>query len=349
MALDEAPPFWWRNPGFRSWLVAPIGFAYGRIAAARMDAEPSYSAKMPVICVGNFVVGGGGKTPTVQLLVKHLIAKGYKPGVLSRGHGGAITSPSLVNPEMHNAHDVGDEPLLHAALAKTVVAADRPKGAAILEEEGCNIMVMDDGFQNPSLEKDYNLVVVDTKRGLGNGFPVPAGPLRVPLTRQMIHTDSVLLIGGYERGKRVVRKAARAAKPIFQARVKVKNKKQFKGLNVLAFAGIADPTKFFDTVEKIGAIIKDKQGFGDHHVFLEDECKELLERARKEQLELVTTTKDHVRLLGMGDAQNKVAELAMPLDIDLVPDNPGMLDIVVRTAVERYDQRRLRDQKLSSQ
>jgi len=342
MALDEAPPFWWRNPGWQAWLAAPIGYAYGRATAARMDGEPSYSARTPVICIGNFVVGGGGKTPAVQLLVKFLISKGYRPGVLSRGYGGAITTPTLVNMEKHNAHDVGDEPLLHAALTKTVIAADRPKGAVILEEEGCNILVMDDGFQNPGLEKDYNLVVVDTKRGLGNGFPVPAGPLRVPLTRQMTHTDSVLLIGDYERGKRIVRRAARAAKPIFHASVKVKNKKQYKGLNVIAFAGIADPTKFFDTVESVGAIIKDKQGFGDHHVFLEDECKDLLERARKEQLELVTTTKDYVRLKNMGDAQNKIAELALPMEIDLIPDNPSMLDIILRTAVARFDQRRLR-------
>ncbi len=345
MALDEAPPFWWDNPGWQAWLAAPLGLAYGRAAAARMDSEPSYAASVPVICIGNFVVGGGGKTPTVQLLVKFLKSRGLRPGVLSRGFGGAITTPTLVNLERHNAHDVGDEPLLHAALTTTVISADRPKGAAILEEEGCDIIVMDDGFQNPSLLKDYNLVVVDTKRGLGNGFPVPAGPLRVSLKRQMIHADSVLLIGDYDRGKRVVRKAARAGKPIFHADVKVMNKKQYKGLNVLAFAGIADPTKFFDTVEKTGAVIKDKQGFGDHHVFLEDECKDLLERARKQQLELVTTTKDHARLRGMGDAQNKVAELAMPLDIDLVPDNPSMMDIILRTATERADQRRLQQKK----
>ncbi|MDJ0613430.1 MAG: tetraacyldisaccharide 4'-kinase [Rhizobiaceae bacterium] len=345
MALDEAPPFWWRNPGWLALLAAPVGFVYGRIAAARMERQPTYAAKVPVICVGNFVVGGGGKTPTVQLLLKYLLSKGMRPGVLSRGHGGAISTPTLVNLERHNAHDVGDEPLLHAELAKTVIATDRPKGATVLEEEGCDIIVMDDGFQNPSLHKDYNLVVVDTKRGLGNRFAVPAGPLRAPLKRQMIHADSVFLIGDYERGNRVVRHAARAAKPIYNASVKVKNKKRFKDMQVLAFAGIADPSKFFDTVERVGAVIKDKQGFGDHHVFLEDECKDILERAREGQLELVTTTKDHVRLKNMGDAQNKVADLAIPVEIDLVPDNPSMLDIILRTTTKRFDERKLRAKK----
>lgn len=341
MALDEAPPWWWQNPGWQSWALAPLAALWGRAAAARMDAEPSHAVPVPVICIGNFVAGGAGKTPTVEFMARYLADQRLKPGILSRGHGGAITNATVVNPNHHNAHDVGDEALLHAAHTPTVVSVDRPRGADLLLEQGCNIILMDDGFQNPSLRKDYNLVVIDSKRGLGNGFAIPAGPLRVPLKRQLLHADAVLIIGDDEAGYKIVRSVARAGKPVFHASVKAINPAAVSGKQLFAFAGIADPTKFFDTLGSLNCEVRDRQSFGDHHYYTDEECAELIQRAKDQKLELVTTTKDHIRLTGMGAAQNKLAKAAIPLPIALVAEDPAVPARILRKATENAAGRRV--------
>lgn len=342
MALDEAPPFWWQKPSIFAFALAPVAYFYGRVAGIRMMSEPSGNVPVPVICVGNFVTGGAGKTPTVQMLTRFVRKAGRNPGILSRGHGGAINSATVVKLERHNAHDVGDEALLHAALATTVVSPDRPEGATLLVEQGCDFIIMDDGFQNPGLEKDYNLVVIDAKRGIGNGFTMPAGPMRVPLKTQMLKADGIMVIGDEDGADKIIRRAARAAKPIFHASISVIGKTKIKGMKALAFAGIADPSKFFDTLKNNKVKVEDNQAFGDHHVFLADECRDLMERAEKSDLQLMTTTKDMARLKDMGDDQNKLAEASMPIMIELKPDDPGMLERIVTTAIERARKRKLR-------
>ncbi len=341
MALDEAPPFWWKNPGWQSWLLAPVSYIYGKAAAQRMSSTSSHKVPVPVICVGNFVVGGAGKTPTVQLLSKHIRSLGIKPGVLTRGHGGAITAATVVRRDLHNSHDVGDEALLHAAHAVTVVSTDRTKGADLLVERGCDLILMDDGFQNPSLAKDFNLVVVDAKRGLGNGFSVPAGPLRVPLRQQLLHADAILVIGDGVRSDKVIRRCAKAGKPVFKAYAKPIGSGKLNGRPVVAFAGIADPTKFFDTVELAGAKIADRQSFGDHHPFTEEECTKLLRMAQKNKARLVTTAKDAARLRGMGDARERLLEEAEVLNMILVPEDPAMLKRISDKALTRFTGRKL--------
>lgn len=341
MALDEAPPFWWRNAGWQSWLLAPVSYVYGRAAAQRMASKPTSRVPVPVICVGNFIVGGAGKTPTVQLLSKYVRSQGNKPGVLSRGHGGAITNATIVRRDHHNSHDVGDEALLHAAHALTVVSADRPKGAELLVEQGCDIILMDDGFQNPSLTKDFNLVVVDAKRGLGNGFAVPAGPLRVPMREQLLMADAVLVIGDGAGSERAIRKCAKAGKPIFRAYAKPVGSAKIRGKAVVAYAGIADPSKFFDTVELAGAKLVDRESFGDHHPYTEEECTELLRKSQRHKALLVTTAKDAARIRGMGEAQNRLLEESEVLNMVLEPEDPAMLKRLYDTAFERFTERKL--------
>lgn len=341
MALDEAPPFWWKKPDWRSWSLYPASYLYGVVTAARMDFSPSYIANVPVICIGNFIVGGGGKTPTVQLFTQFLISEGWKPGILSRGHGGAISGTTVVDTAKHTAFDVGDEALLHAELATTVISSDRPKGARILEDAGCDIIVMDDGFQNPSLHKDFRLVVIDSKRGLGNGFAMPAGPLRVPLGRQIRHTDALLAIGDKSASQQAIRKVARAGKPVYEAAVRFINAETFKGKRVLAFAGIADPTKLFDTLQSAGAEVVLKRGFGDHHVFTEEECSDLLENSKEQGLMLVTTTKDHARLRDLDGVRGELGKAATAVQIELVPEDPKMLTKFLQTALRRVEARAL--------
>ncbi len=341
MALEEAPPFWWENPGWQALLLAPFGFLYGQVSAKRMSFSPSMSADVPVLCIGNFITGGAGKTPTAISLAKQIRKRGYRPGILSRGWGGSVNNPTVVKPDRHNAHDVGDEALLHAANAVTVVASDRPAGAQLLLEQGCDFIIMDDGFQNPSLEKDYNLVVVDAKRGLGNGFTMPAGPLRVPFRDQLRHADCLLVIGEGERGDKIIRKAARSGKPVFSGQLAVIGKTKFKDMDVFAYAGIGDPDKFFETLESVDANIKVRLPYGDHHPFTDEECRDMVQQSKRQKLQLVTTTKDLARLRGMGKEQEKLLAASLPLHAELRLDDPAMLDRVIDDTVARYEKRTL--------
>ncbi len=344
MALDEAPPFWWQNPSWQAWLLSPLSFIYGRAAGKRMDFNASAAASVPVICVGNFIVGGAGKTPTVELLSRHVRARKLRPGVLSRGHGGAITTPTVVKRDRHNAHDVGDEALLHAVHAITVVSADRPAGAELLVEQGCDIILMDDGFQNPSLEKDFCLVVVDAKRGLGNSFAMPAGPMRVPFHHQLLYADTILIIGEGERGDAVVRKCARAGKPVLRCSVHTKCRLLKKPY--LAYAGIADASKFTDSLSAAGADVREIEAFGDHHFFTEEECEELLQRADRDELTLITTSKDAARMRGMGAPQEKLLEASTVLKIELRLEDPSQLESIIDAAIEKSLHSRLAREKL---
>jgi len=340
MALDEAPPFWWQKNSWQGYALSPVSYIYGRIAAKRMDMSSSAKLNVPVICVGNFVVGGAGKTPTVHMLANYANTQGFKVGILSRGHGGAITSPTVVQLEKHNAHDVGDEALLHAKNSTTVISTNRVAGAKLLLQQNCTLIIMDDGFQNPSLHKDFNLVVVDAKRGLGNGFTMPGGPMRVPFKHQLHHANAIFITGKGDAGDIAIRKSARAGKPVFQSTMSVIGKTKHKGKEALAYAGIADPSKFFDTLEDIGVKLKATHSFGDHHVFSEEECADLIDRSKQQELQLFTTEKDAARLKGMGEAQDKLLELSEVIKIALKPEDPSMLKRIFELTNKRFKARK---------
>ena len=170
---------------------------------------------------------------------------------------------------------------------------------------------------------------------------MPAGPLRVPFSEQLHHADGILMIGDGERSTKIIRKAARAGKPVFTGHLSVIGKTKFKNLDVLAFAGIGDPEKFYETLESVGANIKHRQSFGDHHPYEDDECKELLAQAKKKKLKLVTTTKDLARLKGMGKEQEKLMEASIPLHAELRPDDPAMLDRIVNETISSLEKRQL--------
>ena len=341
MALDETPPFWWKKNSWQAFALSPLSYLFGRIAKSRMVFHRATKVNVPVICIGNFIAGGAGKTPTVHLLAKFAVKKNFKVGILSRGYGGAITTPTVVQANKHNAHDVGDEALLHAKKAITVISANRVLGAELLIKQGCTIILMDDGFQNPALHKDFNLVVVDAKRGLGNGFTIPSGPLRVPFKHQLLHTDAVFITGNGDASDQVIRKTARAGKPIFHSTLDVFGRTKYKGQNVLAFAGIADPSKFFDTLENIDIIIKERKSFGDHHFLTEEECADLIDRSKAQKLKLFMTEKDDVRLKGMGEAQEKVRELSQVVRIALKPEDPAMLKRIFDLSIRRFNKRKV--------
>lgn len=342
MALQEAPEFWWSKPGLPAYLLSPFALAWGAAAAWRMERPPSASAGVPVLCVGNFIAGGSGKTPTAIAIGRSARDAGFKPGFVSRGFGGVIRGPALVDPSVHRAHEVGDEPLLLAAEAPTVISAKRPAGAARLVAEGCDFIIMDDGFQNPGLAKDFCLVAIDARRGIGNGFTIPAGPLRAPLSRQFALADAIVVIGNGRAGDQLIRESARRAKPAFLAHFVPLKASAWKRRRFLAFAGIADPGKFFSSLEVAGGELVRTRRFGDHHAFTEEEIDELLNAAETEDLSLVTTSKDMARLRRAGHGAERLTERTEVFEVDLRFDDPRALSMIVAMTRQKAKENQLR-------
>jgi tetraacyldisaccharide 4'-kinase len=291
------PDFWYRPSSWISRLLLPLGAVYGAVAARRLQGV-GFDAGIPVLCVGNYHVGGAGKTPTVLALASLLRDLGETPVVLSRGYGGESRGPVWVDPERHVARDVGDEPLMLACAIPVVVARDRVAGAALAKSRGASVILMDDGFQNPAIAKDVSLIVIDGERGVGNGQVFPAGPLRAPLPPQVFYTDALIVVGDGTAAAWVVTAIAAQGKPIFSAHLKPDNASlaSLRGKPVLAFAGIGDPQRFFRTLRSNGIEIVRERVFADHHRFSKGEIESLLAEARSDALTLVTTEKDLARL-----------------------------------------------------
>jgi tetraacyldisaccharide 4'-kinase len=264
-----------------------------------------------------------------------LAAAGERPVLLSRGYGGERAGPLLVDPARHRAGDVGDEPLLLAPAAPTVVARDRVKGAAAARAASASVIVMDDGFQNPSLAKDCSVLVVDARRGIGNGKVFPAGPLRAPLARQLTRAHALVIVGKSD-GAAAVAAAARARNiSVFSARLDPDPAfiGALGGGRVLAFAGIGDPEKFFATLRDAGIAVVATKSFADHHHYTRAEALALIEHAEREGLILVTTEKDLVRIKDDA-ALAELAALAHALPVTLVLDEPEAFMALVLERVE---------------
>jgi len=292
----KTPPWWYRKTGLLASALSPLAALYGRIAASRMAKGAPYRSRLPVICIGNFTAGGGGKTPTAIAVGTLLKGMGKRPAFLTRGYGGAAKGLVRVG-EGDNAAAVGDEPLLLAALAPTIVSADRVAGAKAIESSDADVIVMDDGFQNPSLAKDLCLIAVDASVGLGNERVIPAGPLRAPLEGQIVHADALVVIGEGRKANALIAAFEAAAKPVLRARIAPNCDSRWLGvLPVIGFAGIARPAKFFATLKANGARVIESHGFTDHHRFTEKEAKRLLQEAEDRSAMLVTTEKDWARL-----------------------------------------------------
>jgi tetraacyldisaccharide 4'-kinase len=311
------PAFWYRPRSPKSHLLSPLGALYGAVAARRM-ARKGFDAGIPVLCVGNYHVGGAGKTPTVLALTKLLRELGETPVVLSRGYGGRLHGPVMVDRERHTAADIGDEPLMMVRDVPVAVARDRLDGVALAKSQGATVILMDDGFQNPGIMKDASLIVIDSERGLGNGKVFPAGPLRAPLRAQLSRTDALVLIGDGRAANDVAAELAKRNKPELRARLKpdAASLAQLFGKPVFAFAGIGDPERFFRTLRSSGIQVARTRAFDDHHVFSQNELAALAAEAQREQLTLVSTEKDLARLRGITSAPDGIVPFAVQLEFD---------------------------------
>lgn len=323
------PPEFWHRDGITPALLGPLGAVYGAAAWLRERASRPWRAAVPVICVGNLTVGGAGKTPTALALARILRGRGTKIAFLSRGYGGALNGPVQVDPERHTARDVGDEPLLLSACAPTFVSRNRKDGARLAAAKGASAIVMDDGLQNPSLQKDLSLVVVDGGYGFGNGRVLPAGPLREPLARGLARADAFVLIGDDDRN---LADPLKAHAPVLRARlVPDAEARLLSGRRVLAFAGIGRPEKFFATLRALGATIAEMRAFADHHPYTAEEVAGLLEAARRAGATPVTTAKDWVRV--PEDARARVT----PVRVELAFDDEKAVEALLMPALHVAD------------
>ena len=293
------PAFWYRPSSLMSLLLSPLAAIYGAVAASRMRRK-GFDAGIPVFCVGNYHVGGAGKTPMVLALVKLLRDLGETPVVLSRGYGGRLRGPVLVEPDRHLAIDVGDEPLMLARTVPVAVARERLDGLALAKSQGATVIVMDDGFQNPTITKDASLIVIDGHRGVGNACVFPAGPLRAPLPPQIDRTDALIVVGEGGAADAVAATITARDRPVLSAQIKADDAalSSLRGQRVLAFAGIGDPDRFFRTLRGNGVEVIRQRAFADHHPFTQSEIDALVSEAKREALIPVTTEKDLARLGG---------------------------------------------------
>lgn len=348
----RAPAFWWqRRPNLVARLLEPLGRVYGTLTARRMSRAGT-DAGIPVICVGNFVAGGAGKTPTALALAALAERRGERPFVLMRGYGGRLAGPVEVDRDHHDAAGVGDEALLMAAAIRTVVARHRPAGAAFAKALGASLIIMDDGLQNPSLAKHLRLAVVDGPSGVGNGLCLPAGPLRAPLDAQLALTDAIILIGEGKAGEAVARAAEALGRPVLRARVTLSSRTRARlaGQSVLAVSGIGRPEKFRATLLDAGAVIRGELAYGDHHAYDAGDVEEIIAEARQRDALVATTEKDMTKLAPLWPDAERHRLLVVPIRLSFAePDRLGPLFDAAKAAGQARPARRSRNNTASGE
>jgi len=313
----QAPKFWYRSRSWQAFLLSPLGMVYAWATARRQKNARPTRVDIPVICIGNLNVGGTGKTPTTIAIAQMLISRGIAVHIVSRGYGGSLQAVTQVDPRVHTADETGDEPLLMAAFAPTWVANERVAGARAAQNAGADVILLDDGFQDPSLIKDLSIIVVDATRGFGNGYCLPAGPLREPVHVGLKRANAVISIGEPEAQSQFRERSADQLGRI--AHITASLKPIEMGMpwaegRYLAFAGIGDPEKFFGTLRGLGAPLVRTVALDDHQKLARPMIQRLMKEAQSMNAQLVTTEKDAARL--PADLRSGILSLPVRLEFD---------------------------------
>jgi tetraacyldisaccharide 4'-kinase len=318
----NAPAFWDDADSTLGKMLSPLGHLYAGVTAWRLAHAQPWTASVPIICVGNLTAGGAGKTP----VVRDLAARLRNPAILSRGYGGQQHGPLKVDPTKHSTADVGDEPLLLAQDAACWIAVDRALGAQAAVSAGAQVIVMDDGLQNPGLTQDLRLIVVDGTAGFGNRRAIPAGPLRESIAGGIARAHALIVVGEDRQG---LAQEFGGRLPVLGARLQPQDADHLSGLRVVAFAGIGRPAKFRDTLAEAGAAIAGFHGFADHHPYRDAELRPLAAEAKRLGAALVTTEKDWVRLTPEWRAQ------VQPVKVTLRWDDQTAIETLLDRAARR--------------
>ena len=323
----KAPKFWYeRNDTFFSVILYPASLVFRFSSKIYTLLNRSNSSELPVICIGNLVVGGAGKTPVALKIGQILKFSGYNPHFLTRGYAGKIKENIKVL-DSHLAEEVGDESLILASVAPTWIGSDRIKSVKLAKKNNADCVIMDDGFQNPVIKKNFSIIVIDGKQGFGNKRVLPSGPLRESIKRGLKRADAIIVVGDDIFN---IKNLLPSSIPCFNAKFDVsKNKEIFKGKNVTAFAGIAYPTKFFDTLAKQGARIQKTINFPDHYIYNENDLLKLVETANNNQSILVTTTKDFLRI------PKNYQTIIHKLEGEIILEQEGVLKEVLTNVLDR--------------
>lgn len=338
----KAPKFWQTSSHPFAFLLWPFSLLYGAAAAYRMRNAVPFFADVPCLCVGNYSFGGEGKTPTALAFAKAAQQKGLAPGFLSRGYGGIKQHPHLVDQKEDTAHSVGDEALLLARLAPTVVAGKwRLEGAKLLQKTGCNFIIMDDGFQSRRLFPDFALIVQQENLYREKRFVFPAGPLRAPLEIQKFYTNFVLLM---KKKQNLPSSPLNLSPSLRQAygflRPFIAQGSSLAGRKILAFCGLARPEKFFSSVQDLGGQVMKCCAFEDHHFFSKKELASLAEEAQQKGLHVVTTAKDYMRFRHAKDLPIYLQQNLTILDVELLCSPKELPFFLIEQTLHSFAKRR---------
>ena len=282
-------PTFWNKKNLVYYFLLPLGWLYHFATALKIRLSKSYKSSVPVICIGNLTAGGTGKTPISIAIADIVKNKRKNPFFISRGYGGKVKN-IIIHSYNNCAKEVGDEPLLLSKIAPVAVNPDRAEAAKLAIKSGADILIMDDGFQNPGLYKDISFLVFNGKFGIGNGGIIPAGPLRETFASGIKRASALIIIGNDETNI-----AKKTDLPVFFADI-TEEQPNIKNKNVFAFAGIGYPEKFYNSLKNVGLNIIEKQDFPDHHFYAENELNKIIETAKKQNLEIFTTSKDYVKI-----------------------------------------------------
>lgn len=305
------------------FLLTPLAWLYAKVSSRKLAQATPLKVRPKIICVGNLTVGGVGKSPIVSALRTYFeTSTNFRVATLSRGYKGKLKGPVRVDPNVHTAADVGDEPLMLALQGESWIGKDRAITGQDMSNDGVDIIIMDDGHQNPSLQKDFSIIVVDAAAGFGNGFVIPKGPLREPIAAGLARADAVIVVGGGP----IPIELNNCPVPLFRAKiapVRTPDRKPY-----VAFAGIGRPEKFFDTLSALNVDLRDAVPFPDHHVYSSQDLDYLHRLAADHGATLITTEKDFVRL----STDQRASMETLPIEVQF--DREGDLDRLLASVIK---------------